>query len=439
MLSCITSSFYCPAIIPTSEDLEIRRLREAVGQKHFHEMVTSRDVEKEDDLELIQEERLFAEELTQKLDALNSNDVLKLAEAINTLDCQKDPILLHPDLPYLGMEALRKGLLDPEHGPKQAATLLNFWSALQYHKDPNDLQTVELFIGDAPNPQAVAWMKQTFITGGIPFLEDRKFDAFMNHMRQLPLSEQRFLLVPDLQGDVSLNQIGRENRGNIFKATISQVVKDLEINVFNRVHPKMRLVPSVGMMQAFLDAQYDEPIEIKPRIYRSTAMQIRECGLTDRRDMMMPFPDPSGANRCPATADGYAAPWYDFPYHDFYHAILASAIGKRLRRAGIAVSDVVAEYANQPDTKSHEGLQQLATSILDLEYNHFQHFLKDSKTSTGQTFWNAIVAQVKGHQGVFDLVRQLQLNGFPAPFEVSPISEEEEAQVIDKIYHALVQ
>jgi hypothetical protein len=402
---------------------------ETAGLKQFEDMAYCPDVK---------EEGLFYDQLTERLNLLQMNDVQAFVAALGTLDFQSNEILQHPDLPYLAMDALRKGLIDP----LQAATALNFWSALRYHGSPNDLQTIEIFHRGAPNEEAISLMKQTFATGSVPFLDGPKFQTFMDNMLLLPPSEQRFLLVPDIQGDASLSTIARQNGGDHFKATISQVVKDLEINVFNRVQPKMRMVPSVGMMQAFLNAQYEEPIEIKPKIYLSTAMQIRQCGLDDTRDMMMPFPDAPealGNSRCPQKADGHQAPWYEFPYHDFYHAILASAIGKDFRRAAIAAADVVAAYANEPGTENREGLLQLSSSLIDMDFNHFIHFLRDPKTSTAQLFWDTLVLKVEEINQTFEMIRQFERRGLPIPFEASPISDENITTVLEKIYHALAK
>jgi hypothetical protein len=399
---------------------------ETAGLKQFQDMAYCPEVK---------EEGLFYDQLTERLNLLQMNDVQSFVAALGTLDFQSNEILQHPDLPYLAMDALRKGLIDP----LQAATALNFWSALRYHGSPNDLQTIEIFHRGAPNEEAISLMKQTFVTGNTPFLDGPKFQAFMHNMRLLPPSEQKFLLVPDIQGDASLSTIARQNGGDHFKATISQGIKDLEINVFNRVQPKMRMIPSVGMMQAFLNAQYDEPIEIKPKIYLSTAVQIRQCGLDDTRDMMMPFPDALGNSRCPQKADGYQAPWYEFPYHDFYHAMLASAVGKTLRRAAIAAADVVEAYANEPGTENREGLIQLSASLIDMEFNHFIHFMRDPETSEAQLFWDVLVFKVYQGNHSAEMVRQYEQRGLPRPFEASPISDENIATVLEKIYQTLTK
>jgi hypothetical protein len=211
----------------------------------------------------------------------------------------------------------------------------------------------------------------------------------MENVRKLPASEQRFLLVPDIQV--------RPSSYKLSASTISQSIKQGGINVFNRVNlhgKEMRIVPSIGMEQAFLDAQYDQPVTIKPRIYLSTDMQIRECGLTNSRDMMMSFPDGMGDNRCPKTADTLDAPWYDFSYHDFYHAIVASAIGEQFRSTGIVASDVTFEYAKKSSSENQE-IQRLGTRFLDMEYRQFLHFIKDLKISPIQNFWKAMIEIIR--------------------------------------------
>ncbi len=367
------------------------------GCKQLDEMLVPRDVELENDPTLIAEGKAFANELQAKLDSLTIPDkVLKeLVTDIERFDFQNAPLtstLLNTNLPYFAIEALRRGFLDHEHGPKQVATILNFWGALQYHgKDQTVLQTIDL-----TDRLAESLITQTCYTydfvekaTSIPYLDGTKYNDFIEKTSRLPLSEQRFLLVPDIQGEKSREWID----SNQSEATISQALKVLSFNVFGRVEhdeQPMRIVPSMGMMQAFLDAQHKEPVKIRPTLYLSTEMQIRECGLSGRRDMLMPFPDGMGNNRSPATADGVKAPWYDFIIHDFSHADAASALGKTYRQAIIRASDAIIEFGKTTPPESRKGLGELANTLMDMDLLAFKHYSIPIERPPSQRFWEAL-------------------------------------------------
>ena len=67
------------------------------------------------------------------------------------------------------------------------------------------------------------------------------------------------------------------------------------VRVFSRLHHEeknLRIIPSLGMMQAFLEAQYgDEAVELLPRTHLSTISHISDNRLTKTCDIMIPFPD----------------------------------------------------------------------------------------------------------------------------------------------------
>ncbi|MBS0615477.1 MAG: hypothetical protein JSR58_02875 [Verrucomicrobia bacterium] len=319
---------------------------------------------------------------------------LSIIETLDSFDFRNAPnnsVLFKDDFPFLVLSALQCEWLDQKNGEMQAATALNFWSAYQFHdKNSQVIETIPLFQNDQVNPLAEPLLKETFKRSidNFEYLEGNKYVKFLEQMRQLPKSEQQFLLVPDIQ--------------KAEDQTVSQAIKkNAHFNVFNRTPHKgqtMRIVPSVGMMQAFLNAQYDEPVKITPRLYLSSIEQIRECGLTDTRDMMTSVPSKYKSNRCPDKADGYLAPWYDFAYHDFYHAHVCSAIGKAYRRAGIAASDALMEFSRTmlPPT-DRQGLEELAIAFIDMEYPAFIP-KRQASAPPEQLFWEAINEQFNIHE-----------------------------------------
>lgn len=364
------------------------------GLEQYNEMVEPRIVDKEDDFDLIQKNQEFAKKLNDHLQPITEAQITQFVKALPTLDFKNaapNSILLDPQLPYVAIAALKRGHLHPEHGGLQVATVLNFWGALKYHTSPVDLKTMELFDAQgAANQEAIQLLKQTFISASpsFSFLDGKKFDDFMKKMKHLPSSERRFLVVPNLQ---KLGDLSHTTR------TISQAIIDhTHLYVFNRIHQtgpsrlrmptETRIVPSTGMMQAFLDAEFREKaVKIVPRIYLSTQKQIRECGLKGTRDLMVPFPDGLGGSRCPRLADGFSSPWYDFPYHDFYHAIVASSIGSFFRKKGIELADFI-ESCSRESSKH----KKLAATLTDLEFKDFRPDCQSRSYSEWEAFKKSI-------------------------------------------------
>jgi Leucine-rich repeat (LRR) protein len=414
--------------------------------QQFNEMTIPRAVSKETSRRLIEQEKAASVVLASQLSAVTNQEILQLVEAIERFDfaqAPKDSILLNPKLPYIALEALRSDMLDPKHGQAQVATILNFWAALRYHGNPSDLQTISVF-----DSKAAELIKQTLKNASYPtvtpFLEGAKFEEFIQKMGLLPASEQRFLLVPDIQGDLPLPLIARMNKGDVYQATISQATKSTGINVFNRLNDQgrsLRMIPSAGMMQAFLDAQYgSDAVVIKPRTYLSTLSHVMDTRLNDTCDMMVPTPDDAGNSRCPSTADGYQAPWYDFPYHDFYHSITTSTVGKIYRRVGITAAKEIRAFAKKVKAQEKAGINQLAVGFIDMEYYHFHHFLKaDGRFSPECAFWQTINLQLKIRQLQVKANEHLKRAGIESPLRADRIEEEMETKLFKSLYRTFVQ
>ena len=377
--------------------------------------------------------------MAQECSRITDQEIEQLVDELPFLDLNNDSILLNPKLPYIALEALRKGFLDPLHGQKQAATLLNFWAALQYHQGPTDLLIRSVFEEEELLRASFEHSNNPTLK---PFLHDEdKFDLFLDKMRALPRSEQYFLDAVKIQGDDPLPIISEKNNGNFFKATISQATKATGINVFNRLENDVQIIPSVGMMQAFLEAQYGEDaVEIKPRVYHSTFQHIYDTRLNDTCDMMMPSPDAEGKNRCPSTADGYPAPWYTFPGHDFYHSIQTSAIGKIYRRAGALASNTIRAYAKTAPSQDQKGLDQIADRLVDMDFPPFQHFFEKPPTHTqASTFWISMSQQFSLQKMKFKIHEALKARGVTPPHEADLISDESELGAFFALYHVFVE
>jgi len=384
----------------------------SLGLTQFDEMTTPRIVEGETSHKKIAQETEFAHKLAERVEEVPMQEIDALLLALETLDFQHAPpdsILLSPKLPYIALAALRQGSLNEKHGPGQVATLLIFWAATQQY-EIRLLRTCCIF-----DLAAQQFIKKTLRNPSLPhlrpFLHGKKFATFIDIMRTLPSSEEKFLCVPAVLEEF---------------ATIPYSIKATGVNVFNLVRQKFggfgQIIPSFGMMQAFLTAQFQESaVTIKPRTHLSTLRHIRENRLTSTCDMMLPTPDGNGGSHCPLLADRVPAPWNDFARHDFFHAVVSSNVEKPFREMGIGISDLLRECAGQVPEEDCKGVHQLAFAMIDMEYIPLYHFSREKspRLSPMYRFWETI-----------DLGIELLKEG-----EKEPISRETEIKLVAAIYN----
>jgi hypothetical protein len=409
--------------------------------KQFNEMVYPRNVPGETNRRLIAKEIATSVIFVHKLSLVTEYELLQFLKVIDTLDFKHAPpdsILFSPKLPHIALEALRLGLLDSKYGPFQVATVLQWWSALQYH---SQLQTISIF-----DPRAEGFIRQTLLHSTNPnteiFLVGDQFDHFMQKMKALPPSEQRFLLVPDTHGPLTPQEV-MELTGNPLLATISQATRATGVNVFNRLIDdlgnQVQMVSSTGMKQAFVETQYgDDAVLIKPRLYLSTGYHVTETRLTDSADMMVPTPDDEGHSRCPPTADGFLAPWHEFTEHDFYHIIITSAVGKTYRSVGVQAANTIRDFAKTCPEAEQKGLRQLAISFVDMDYVSFHNFALGDGFLKVHAFWLQINLEIMAHKRHVETFKVYTEAGLPSPVRKEPISEENEVNVFEVIYQAFV-
>ena len=415
---------------------------EAVQQ--FNEMVFPLRLPEETNFRLVTKEIATSVAFVNKLCQVSEFELIQFLNVIAASDCKnapQDSILFSPKLPHIAFEALRLGLLDPKYGPFQVATVLQWWSALQYHKDPSQLQTISIL-----DPRAEGYIRQTLLhskeTDTELFLEQEKFDHFIEKVKKLPPSEQQFLLVPDIHGALTPEEIVIKT-GSPLLATISQATRATGINVFNRLVDHLgnpvQMIASTGMKQAFVETQYGEDaVIIKPKIYLSTVSHVTETRLSDTADMMVPTPDEEGNSRCPKMADGYLAPWYEFPQHDFYHVILTSAVGKTYRKVGVQIAHLIREFAGRCPAEQQKGLRQLAFTFIDMDYIDFHHFSLSEEYLKVHALWRTVNRQLMAHRHNVESFQAYEELGITLPNHAYPISEENEVKVFEIVYRAFV-
>lgn len=204
------------------------------------------------------------------------------------------------------------------------------------------------------------------------FLDDRGFERFFHLLTALPESEKTFLLHDDTQ--------------RLEKRSIRHVINTvLGLNFFSRVQfdgRRCRMVPSFGMMQAFLRALNPiDPIILNPVLNISSVQDIRLNGLHRRRDCFIPSPF------CPSltSTDGYPAPGVDPIYHDWYHALKTNALSAGHHTLWTDLADCI------NDLRRERGIGKLWFRFIDGEHPGYplRRSLEDDGL-LGEVFWEAL-------------------------------------------------
>jgi len=283
------------------------------------------------------------------------------------------------EFPKIALWAFREGLISEG----QFATTAFLWSILQHHDKAEiqirpfdteeNLELLKSTFSTVSKSRAATLMSQIRSRKGKQ--PDKNLTTFIENVHKLPYSEWQFFLIPDIDPveTIKASTDSSQEMDDILsgRRSISQeLMKGPGINIFGRVKidgENFRIIPSFGMMQAFVSAYTKEEnaVTINPVIGLSSIEDIRDNGITDSRDMRLPFPDVS----LPDMADELRCDLaYDFFYHDFYHAIMASCIAPESRRDYIAFYDAVKSLADSTDDDSLKAYyQEYSERIVDLE------------------------------------------------------------------------
>lgn len=334
---------------------------------------------------------------------------------------------------YCALKAVEKGKLDVE----QFCTVMFYFSTTKHHK-AEEIGVIPLFIEGQVNPEARDFIRQTmefsggpaarvaFGDGDIipPYLTETQIDEFFERMKKLPPSEQQFFLVPDKQPMESEDKDFHPER------TITQEINlSAGINIFCRTKGRIRIrmIPSFGMMQTYLNTKFENPVQITPVIGMSTFKEIEKNGRTLTRDMAIPYP----GNDLPDTADLYSASLtYDFIYHDFYHAIVASSIPLEHGQAAIHFAGIVSPLKKEKCFEEiKDFIQEFYARIIDLEFGLYRGKNKENIDSV--MFWKSINACY--FQAFTRLIREKKIKNKENLEDLKLTLLEEMAKIISKI------
>jgi hypothetical protein len=297
----------------------------------------------------------------EKIHRLDNKELIfpQIAELAATRDYLKfQNLFLDPDFDYYALGAVEKSLITPV----QFGTLMYVRAGLGGGVKVEDIQAVPLFEGNAPSPKAWKMIKETFQSRNGQFImDDGELARFFELMRQQPVSEQRFVLIPDVrsQSRNPLNNISvRVNMHAAFNAFCG-----VELD-----QKMMRMIPSLGMVQALLDATGDDGFTFKVAIDSATEEEIRlMCIHENARDLRVH----STISPSPKKADGYDSPPIDNIWHEIYHLFTCRHVAKKARKF---FSELAALF--HPDRYSSRAAKQAAweiyTTLMDLDIGHYR-------------------------------------------------------------------
>ncbi len=269
----------------------------------------------------LSEEKEINDQL-EKLPDIQHN-ITNLQSTMDSPEWNSHSILGDHLMPFYALMAYQNGYIDL----LPFATLLLYWAVRQAH----NLQEIEIhFIFDKEKGEASQAILKESLLYRHPrdtlfptfYFTEEKFQTFIEAIKKLPISEQRFfLVVPSFECSIV----------NILEGQF------VGFRVLGTINNKY-MIASAGIMQTYLNIQFGvNAFTMNPVIGYSSIMDIRNNGLTNQRDFALHFPHVF----LPIKADGHLAKWYLFSKHDFYHAASASNIAIAHRHLFIMISDAI--------------------------------------------------------------------------------------------------
>jgi hypothetical protein len=295
--------------------------------------------------------------------------------------------------PFMALKAFKQGSISKE----VLSTILMYKSTVE-HAD--GVKIIPLFIRGKSNPEARELIQQTLMmrqtsnydgTEVFPneiksLFTEEQLDAFFDEMGKKHPIEQRLFIYPDPKSE-------RKNKDIDPQASIvDEITRTAKLNVFFRCNHSVRMVPSLSMMQTYLDIKNgNNAVIINPVFALSSLEDIAHNGLSNTRDMAIPFPGVTLAE----VADGYEAIGPDFFLHDFYHAFAASTIPKEHRKDLIQLAfamDMFMKNSSGLSKKDRQYIEILRDKLIDMEAPPYLLLLRkiEHTYSSEQMFWREV-------------------------------------------------
>jgi len=244
--------------------------------------------------------------------------------------------------PLYALEAVRQGKLFPN----DYATVVIFWEMHQLHK-AEEITTVPLFNPDGTaNEEAKDLIKQTLTyrknAALNPLLSNDKINTLFDKMRALHPLQQQLWIVPHIH---------------------EPIINAISLKTLAEIGEEDMMVAPMGLMQTFLEVAFGEDaVKLIPVHGLSSWKDLRQNLLEGKREYALRSP----LIFLPDKADAHYARDFYFGKHDFYHALLISAVLTALRKYFVATYDSIQRKYNDPNKGC--GFIDMETIIL---MNHF--------------------------------------------------------------------
>ena len=189
-------------------------------------------------------------------------------------------------------------------------------------------------------------------------LNDAELNFFFNLMRQKPVSEHRFFVIP--------NRAPPEDRKGE-PASLSDALYELGFEVFSNMPNKKWMVPSFGMMEAFstVYARHGE-IKIEPVIGFSTLRQIVNGMKMRIRDFAFELEDKT------IEFDGLEGRSIEGPAHDFHHHLHHLLLPTGFLEAFGEIASYLLDECEGAEEATKAWMIQLIQGIADVESFEFR-------------------------------------------------------------------
>jgi len=208
-------------------------------------------------------------------------------------------------------------------------------------------------------------------------LEETKLKEFFEKMRSEPKSEQFFLSVAT---EPYLNKNQEQVVQDLFINKSQRIMETLStgkqtgfnvFHLFTKGEDTYRMMPSLGMMQKFLDTyvRKDDAVKISPVIGLPQEKDIVKKVEENCWQMRLSFPGVS----LPEEIEFFKAPHrVDVMGYDFYHAYVCSEIPRSVRPACVEAAKIIKQLEKKSEGEYKILLQTLYEAIFSMNDSWFQ-------------------------------------------------------------------
>lgn len=340
-------------------------------------------------------------ELAAKLDRLPDQDnLLKKVYEIVTQGDFKNDFIREKNFDLYALQAVNKGILSLEQFCSQMILKASFE---EKNITLDDFECVSLFTDSSINPKAWDILVDTNKLKnerfkGKTYITLQELDEVLKIMQQanVPESERKFYLIPDKKEfKIPINFLS-QFLANILREPPQFTIEDA---VQKQAHfsflmtctynsKNYRIIPSFTLRQTILNHHYgSDAIEMLPVISESTAEDLRDAELLDKRDFAIPFSE----YRYPTEADSYPASKLNFINHEWYHLWVASATPQQFRKLLLRLSYPFSETNTQ--SKHPTIIKKIKEKFIDLENAVYRAELYEKPLSNQEkiyAFWKTI-------------------------------------------------